>query len=386
MRLVATLTFSLSLACPGFAQVANEVGFTFSMPFSATSRLGANAIAADGLHHFDSRHYRDWMLDPTDPTGSTYTFRAVRFTLQDEVANTAETCSVVGYREDPATPNFPNIAAPWFRTGPLNLPTMPSGAPQAWILTVTMPTSLPSIPKGSVWIGVGLSTPVSGTWPADGTSLHCNVDQTAGPAITNLANNQVSCYVPTVAGVPSGPAVYPTSTVGGRQQIRLEIIANVTGGVCLSRNGLLPQTNFLSGLHPDVYNGTGATPPRQDDIGFVVREDNQPNGLVIVVVALGQNPLGSQPLAAVSPFAASPNTRGNVCIDLNQGTVFLGMMVGNGIFQQMLPLTPQVRATIQSLSSATQPLDLWYQAFVLDPTASGPPYEIHATGCGVQHL
>lgn len=376
----------LALPAFAFAQVDNQFGFDYRMPGAQAERFGANTFAADCLHHFDSRHYRDWMLDPADPTGATYTFRGLRCVLQDQVPSTPETYALVGYREDPASPDFPDTSSPWFRTGPLNLPPMPGPGPAAWILTITVPPTMPSVPKGDVWLGVGLSTPLGAPWPLDGLSLHTASDAYAGPTIASLPNGQVACYVPVVGGVPTGPAVYVSTTALGRRQLRFEILANATGSACISRRGFVESTSFLSGLHPDVYNGSGATPPRYDDIGFVVWEENLPDAPLFVAVAFGGNPAGSPPIATLSPLLAAPGTRGNLCIDLNQSAVFFTMTGWNGFTDFRLPLSMQVRTTIQALSSPTSPFDLWYQGFVLNTAASGAQLEVRATGCGVQHL
>lgn len=368
------------------AQVDNQLGFDSRAQSTQADRLGASAVAADCLHHFDRRDYRDWLLDPADPTGTTFRFRALRFWLQDQEGSTLETFALVGYPESPTTPDFPDVGSPWFRSGPIPLPAAPGPGPIAWAVTITMPSNAPSLPQGDVWLGVHLPLPVGQPWPLDGLSLHFGVDGSAGPTIASLPNGQVACHVPVIAGVPTGPAVYATSTFAGRRQLRFEVVADTTGGVCIARRGLVESTNFLSGLYPDIYDASGATPPRYDDLGFVVAEANLPNAPLFVAVAFGGNPAGSPPIASLGPLFAAPGTRGNVCIDVHQAAVFFLTTDGNGIADFHLPLTMPVRTAIQAMSSPTAPFDLWYQGFVLNPNGPGPALEVRATGCGVQHL
>lgn len=374
---------AVGLAPFAVGQVDNQLGFDSTSLFPQAERFGANAIAADCLHHFDGRHYHDWLLDPADPTGSTYRFRALRCWIQDQNGSSPQSIALVGYRENSATPDLPDVAAPWFRTGPVTLP--PGTGPVAWMVTVTLPTGVPSLPKGDIWLGVHLPLPAPGTWPIDGLSVHTMIDG-GGPTIAGLANGQVASYVPVVNGVPTGPVVQVASTGNGRHQLRFEVIANTTGGVCFARRGAFGTTNFLLGLHPDVYNAQGANPPRYDDIGFVVTEANLPNAPAFVAVAFGGNPAGSAPLASLSPLLAAPGTHGNLCIDANQATVFLLTTGANGIVNFLLPLSPAVRTAIGAVTSPTTPFDVWYQGFVLNPNGPGPALEVRATGCGVQHL
>lgn len=379
---------AIALPALAIAQATNPIGFSQHLGTSLTDRIGANTVTADILHHFDSRHYRDWLLDPADPTGSTYKCRAVRFVVQDQVGNTSDTVGCAGYGEDAANPNFPATQAPWFRTAPISLPATPNTGPVAYVITVTLPTSLPSIPKGDVWIGATLTTPTNSVWPLDGTSLEFAMEQNPGPSIGTLANNQVACYVPIVGGVPTGPAVYPTSTVPGRKQLYLEVFADVAGGVCLAQRGTTSTTGFVSGLHPDIYNARGANPPVLDEIGFAVKDGSLPNAVGFVIVAFAGYPLGSVPLRNLSPLLAHANTQGNVCIDLvpplSSTQLITTDALGSAEFR--LPLTPQARAAVQAMSSPTQPFDVWYQAFLIDTSTAGAQVAMHATGCGIQHL
>jgi len=408
------LTLAVAAAISGslLAQTNNRIGLTTGLATYYTTRVGATNIVADVMNHYDSRSYQDWLLDPADPTGTTYKFLGFEFVIQDQIGTTTEAYNLVAYNEDPLNVNFPDPNGLWFRTGNLNMPASTSTGAVAWIITLTLPANVASAPKGDKWIGINLSPPASGTWPTDGASLHAAYDRVvnstaapitdqAGPRIDSVPNNQFGCHLPVPGGVPTGPAVYPGGTAGTRLELRFEIIANVTGGVCVTQTnqtnypvsnpgatGSTPlggTTNFISGLHPDVYDGNGSTVPRADNIGFLVTEVNFPNAPVFVILAFGPSPVGNVPLALLSPVVAHPNTRGNVCIDFVNGVTFFGLSNAQGLYQHMLTLTPAARLIVQGLSAPQTPFDFWYQAFVLN-VATSNPFEVHATGCGVQHL
>ncbi|MEY4674278.1 MAG: hypothetical protein RL148_2062 [Planctomycetota bacterium] len=408
-----SLVFCSLFAGSLVAQTNNDVGFTRGWTTSYTDRIGANTIVADVMNRFDNRDYLDWMLDPADTTGSTFKFNAIRVVLQDQVGTTPETYSVVAYNEDPAVPDFPDATAPWLRTGALNMPTSTTTTAVAWIITVTLPPTAPTAPKGDKWIGVQLNLPATGSWPTDGVSIHTAYDRAPGSTGTAATDQpglgaatinvgQYACHMPLASGLPQGPAIYPTPTPGSRRQIRMEVIANVTGGVCVTQTNqstyassnpgvanstpLGGTTNFFSGLHPDVYDGNLSSPARADDIGFLVSEVNLPNSPVFVILSVGPSPIGSVPLASITPAVANPNTRGNVCIDFVSGVTFFGVSGSTGLYQHMLTLNPVIRSAIQGLSLPGQPYDIWYQGFVLNPNSSGGGLEVRATGCGKQHL
>ncbi|MCA8964283.1 MAG: hypothetical protein H6838_10710 [Planctomycetes bacterium] len=411
------LSLSLAAVCVGSlaAQSNNDVGFTRGWNTSYTTRAGANNIEADVLLHFDSRDYQDFILDPADPTGSNYLVKAIRFVIQDQIGNTPEMYSIAGYHEDPLNPEFPDAAAPWFRTGLVSLPASTVTTPVAWNVTVTLPATVMAAPKGDKWFGIGLSVPTGTTWPTDGVSVHAAYDRSltstvtvnsdvAGPGIASAANGgQYTCYMPTPGGVPTGPATYPAGNPGSRIHLNLELIADVAGGVCVTQTNqttypasnpvgttTLPlggTTNFFSGLHPDVYDANLQPTPRADDIGFVVSDNSSPIMPAFLMVAFGPSPIGSLPLNVIAPSTAHPGTKGNVCIDFTTAVTFFGLTDAAGVYQQMLTLSPSARQIIQSLSLPNQPFDIWYQGFVLNlASGTGPTLEVHATGCGVQHL
>lgn len=403
-----TLVLALAVSGSLLAQTNNDIGFTKGWATSFTTRVGANAIDADLLNHYDSRNYTDWMLDPADTTGSTYKFNGLRFVIQDQIGTTPETFEVVAYNEDPANANFPDPAATWVTTASFSLPTSTVTTAVAWVYTITMTST--SVPKGDKWIGVRLHPPTGNTWPTDGTSLHAtydravnststNVTDQAGPRIDTVPNGQFSCFMAVPGGVPTGPAVYGGSTAGARRELNYEIIANTTGGVCITQTNqanytvsnpsgagtptpLGGTTNFISGLHPDVWDGNLSTPARADNPGFLVTDVNYPNAPVFVIVALGPSFIGSQPLTTLFPGVLGPSTRGNACIDFVTGVTMFGISGSTGMFQMTMNLDAGTRAIIQSYSAPNTSFDFWYQGFVLD----APTMSVLATGCGVQHM
>jgi hypothetical protein len=414
MKAVSAVLLSLAIANALSAQTPanNRLGFTGGFDTSYIDRLGGTTVVADLLNHFDDRDYVDWMLDPADVTGANFKFNGVRFILQDQQAGTAETYNVCAYNEDPAQPNFPNTTAgPFLRTGAFNYPAMPAGytptSAIAWILTVTFTS--PSVPKGDKWIGLGLPQPTTGTWPTDGLSPHCTFDlnptntgtnslDRVGPGIASMNSGNLSCYVVTAAGVPTGPATYPSGVTGLRRQMHIDIIANCTGGVPVTQtvqtrypssvagttNALVPAggtTNMLSGLNPDVNDFNLSTPARADNIGFLITDANYPNSPVFVMTALFPNPIGSLPLTTLASGSVTTNSTGNVCIDFTSANVALSFTNASGVCQYMMPISPGARTLIGSF----RPLDIWYQGFVFNP-ANPNGLELHGTGCAIQHL
>jgi hypothetical protein len=393
----AHLLIAGAVALAASIQAQNALGFSAGANTSYTSRISANNIEADVLNHYDTRDYQDWMLDPTDPTGATMKFTSLRVIVQDEVGVTPDSFTVVGYTEDPLNAKYPDPVAPWFRTGAINLPASTLTTGVAWIYTVGL--TVPPVAKGDAWIGVGLiPPPVGTTWPTDGLSTHCTAEgaayDLAGAGIASMPVSSTSCWFPVAAGVPTGPATYPTA----RAQIWLELNAPVASGVPVTQtnqttytssnpggtNVKVPlggTTNMFSGLNPDLYDVHASTPPRNDDIGFLVNDATLPNSLVVVLAAFGASPLGSQPLSMLMGSSAGPGTKGNVCIDFSSAAVFVGIADATGVYQMMLSFTPATRLVFQGLGG----IDLWYQGFVVNPVVTNG-IEAHATGCGIQHL
>jgi hypothetical protein len=298
------------------------------------------------------------------------------------------------------------------------------------VFTITFGISPPATPLTHIhpnddfWFGIGMGPGVNGNWPTDGLAPHMAFNYPAGntgmnsldvvgPRITDITTN-LSCFVQTSLGagaLPTGPAVYPANTTGGYRQLRLDILAQTTGGVAVTQTNQIrypssnpfanptapvPQggtTNMLSGLHPDINDDTGllpppaGAPPRADDIGFVVTERNRLGSLVVVRMAFaplsgGINPDGSIPVIFVPGFG-NGNTRGNLCVDLFDPSAFTFIGFSHattGVFQQMFGLTPPARAIIDQY----QPIDFIWQGFVVNLAAS--PIEVKATGCVTHHL
>lgn len=394
--LASTLLLSASLCAQNI-----ELGFDDGWDTSFIDRIGGMNMTCDALNHFDNRHLLDWMLDPADPTGATYKFLGARLVTQDQVGNTPDSFDIVAYNEDVNVPNTPGTI--WFRTGAINLPASTLTTPVAWIWTINF--NPPAVPKGDKFIGAGL-TNTTPAWPQDGISLHCafdfnpppSVTDRVGPGITSLNAGNLSCHMPTANGVPQPPAVFPARTSGGLRQIRLEIIAAVSGGVAVTQTNQttypcsLPgapnstplggTTNWISGVHPDVYDANASTPARADNIGFLYKDGALLNQPVFILLAFGGSPVGSTPITQLAPPTNTAGTRGNVCIDFVNAATFLTNTDANGVAQFMLTLNPQARAVVQRLA----PFELWYQGFGLNAVAGGPPFEIHTSGCAKQFL
>ncbi len=420
MRAILAISLASSVTCGLSAQAANLIGFTAGMDISYTSRVATGSIEADCLQHFSGRDYRNWILNPADNTGNTMRFVGLRIQLQDQNAATNETYTLVGYREDPLNPNFPDVSGlvsgpvnpggKWFRTSSI---PFPAGSGGATILFGINPPAVPLFHNPNlddVFLGVGFNP---GNWPTDGLGVIIAHEQQAtipanpprlddtGPRvadITSTTSPNFCCQVATALGVPTGaPATFPAGALGQTFQLSMDVLALATGGVSVTQTnqtnypsstvfvgGTVPQggtTNVLSGLHPDMNNFNASTPPRADDIGFLINERNRPNSLCAVIIGFGPpsfgiNPDGSFPLAA---FFSDPDTRGLLCVDPGSpSTLFIGGLNGAGTYQQMFPMSPALRATVASL----QPFDVIWQGFVIDGTLT----EVKATGCVTQHL
>ncbi|MBK8097950.1 MAG: hypothetical protein IPK26_12635 [Planctomycetes bacterium] len=394
MRATSLATLALASA---LAAQNQELGFDDGWGTTFTDRVGATTIEADLLNHFNDRDMRDWMLDPADPTGATYTCAGCRLVTQDQIGTTPASFTIVGYVEDTVTPAPNTPGALWFRTGIVNLPASTATGPVAWIWTINF--APPATPKGDVFMGASV---IAETWPTDGVSLHCAFNgatgDNPGTGITSLNNANLCCFMPTAAQVPTPPAVFPAGGATGLRQIRFEVIAAISAGVAVTQTNqtsypvsnpgaanstpLGGTTNWLSGLHPDVYDGNLSATPRADDIGFLFKDPSMANQPVFIVLAFGPSPLGSLPVSSLSPIVAHPTTRGNVCVDFVNGTTFLSFANATGVVQQMIPLNAATRTIVQSFA----PFDLWWQGLGLNPGAGAAPFEVHASGCMIQHL
>ncbi len=441
MRSTLAFAFALSLTGSLPAQLANFLGFNGGFDVSYTDRAGVNALDVDVLQVFATRDYRSWMINPTDPLSTSKRLVGLRFAVQDQLGNTAEQYTLVGYKDDPIAPGQPDANANgtgvWFRTGLINTP--PSTATTAVVFTITYGINPPATSMNygtshgasddNVYLGIGLR---SGTWPADGLGCHMAFDfnvgnvgtnslDVVGPRITTITGPQnLVCTVATTGGaapVPTGQVPGFPGTVGARgayRQLNLDVLALTTGGVAVTQTNQIRYpssnvravplinattqvplggtTNMLSGQHPDVNDATGLLPPpagapaRVDDIGFLITERNRPNSLAVIRLAFGPlvggtNGDGSIPVAFIPGFNAATST-GNVCIDLADPSAFtlIGFTDVNGRCQQTFPLGAPARAFLASYGA----LDLHWQGFVVNLATS--PSEVKATGCVVQHL
>ena len=441
MRSILALTLVASLTGALQAQLPNFLGFAGGFDTSYTDRANINALDVDILQVFSTRDYRHWMLNPADPLGASKRLVGFRYTMQDQIGNTPEQYTMVGYKDNALTPGEPDTNATgsgvWFRTGLINTP--PSTATGATFFTVTYGINPPATPMNfgaahgptddNVYLGIGLR---AGTWPADGLGCWMTFDYNVGNTGTNALDvvgprlaadttiRNLVCTVATTGGttpLPTGqiPGFPGTAgTRGGYRQLNLEILAFSTGGVAVTQTNQIRYpssnvravplvnaatqvplggtTNMLSGLYPDVTNATSTLPPpagapaRADDIGFLVTERNRPNSLAIVRLAFGPlvggfNPDGSVPITFIPGFNA-PTSSGNVCIDLADPSAFtfIGFTDANGRYQHVFPLSAPARAFLASYGA----VDLHWQGFVVNLALS--PAEVKATGCVVQHL
>ncbi|MGE3173884.1 MAG: hypothetical protein AB7O97_14765 [Planctomycetota bacterium] len=433
MRAILALSVAGLIASAASAQTPNFLGFNAGFNTSYTDRggAGANSIDVDVLQCFRTRDYRYWNMDPANPLMSDHTLVGMRVDIQDQIGNTPETYTMVGYRDDPLNPGSPDIdltgAGIWFRAGPFNTP--PSTATGAVVITTLIGINPPSdvhtgLPgtRDNIYLGLGLN---GGTWPADGLGIHMSFDMNSGntgtnsldvvnPLITSVETNNFVVTVPNTGG---GAAALPTGglatyagpgTIGSYRQIDLEVLARATGGVSITTTnqlrypGSLPNpsavaplggtANMTSGLFPDVNDSSAILPPpvgspvRQDDFGFLITERNRPGSLAVVrmqfgYLAGGSNPDGSVP-AIFAPGFGAAGTTGVICADIFDpaGFTFIGALDANGRFQQMFGLNAAGRAAI----AAVGPVDLVWQGFVINLALS--PAEVKATGCVTQHV
>ena len=441
MRSIPALSLVASLSSALPAQLANFLGFNGGFDTSYTDRATINALDVDILQVFATRDYRHFLINPADPLGASKRLVGFRFNVQDQIGNTAEQYTLVGYKDDPLAPGQPDTNANgtgvWFRTGLINTPPSTATGPAFW--TITYGINPPATPMNfgaahgptddNVYLGIGLR---NGTWPADGLGCWMSFDFNLGntgtnsldvvgprlPGNTNIRN--LVCTVATTGGatpLPTGqiPAFPGTAgSRGGYRQLNLDILALTTGGVAVTQTNQIRYpssnlrnpplvnaatqvpaggtTNMLSGNHPDVNDATGTLPPpvgapaRADDIGFLITERNRPNSLAVIRLAFGPlvggfNPDGSVPIAFIPGFNAATSA-GNVCIDLADPSAFtfINFTDANGRCQQMFPLSAPARAFLASYGA----VDLHWQGYVVNLATS--PSEVKATGCVIQHL
>lgn len=358
--------------------------------------------AEQDLTRVDFDDYRDWALNPAGQVS----IQGMVLNLQDDNDATRETFGVVGYQEDAARANYPDLATPRLNLANIQMP--PTGTPAgpvAYELTLTFTQPVTFAPGTDVFLGIAMPAMVSGTPPYDGlwTAIAANDNTLAGITTFDLPGPRgafgggvfMDSYL---LFVINGNPVYGTASATSMAQLALDVhvAGGTVGGVALaqtnqtsypSSNAPLATSSLISGAHPDI-NGFNAG--RADDIGFGItaHTGQVSNGsLALVLLALGTNTLGTIPVNTIGG-AGAPGSAGFVCASLLANASFLtvlqpGFATNMLEGQVIVPLTPQVRSVI---ASQVGPVDLVWQGFVIDAGAGGPPLEVRATGCAVQHL
>lgn len=355
-----------------------------------------NTTAESNFNRIDTDDHLDWGKNPAGAV----VIRGFAGWMYDSNYATAETFSFIGHAEDTANPNLP-LLTPAF-TVP-NIPMPPGVTGNAYLINGTINVSVNVPGGGDVFIGVGLPAMVSPVAPFDGlwvgTITRAQTGLTTfdepgpqGQVGTGVARDDYNCVIS--GGVAQYGAPGPTSLT----QIAIDcaILNGGVGGVALTEtnqtsltpsNAPLGTSDFLSGLHPDI---NGLNPGRLDNIGFGVTHHTgqMPVGSpVVILLALGPSPIGSQPLANLTGFDPA-NSGGYLCIDFTTAASFLvlstpGFLANMAEAQLMLPLTAPVRAVLAAQGS---PFDFWWQGFAVDLAAPGPLLEVRASGCVKQHI
>ena len=365
-----------------------------------------NLPAEEDLTRIDHDDFRDWGLD----SSGRIAIQGFLTWILDITDATRESFTAVGYAEDPARPDFPNVATRIMNVGPIPMP--PTGATPGQVAyrvgaTFSVPVTFAN--GGDVFLGVAVPAAVGTTVLTDGLFIgSANSDSGAGagavfdlPGPTgqvggSVAQHSYLCYNPS-----TGPVYLPPSPTS-LEQLAFDpfIGGGMVGGVALTTTNQtaypsggpgLGTSNFISGLHPDL-NGSNAG--RADDVGFAVTtglgQVPAPNP-VFVLLAFGPSPVGSVPLTQLLGTLAGPDTAGKVCIDFTTAATLL-MFLTTGQTNSLavvaeaqinVPVTAGLRNALTALPG---PIDLWWQGFAVDTTAAGPALEIRASGCVVQHL
>lgn len=358
--------------------------------------------AEEDLNRIDADDYRGFGLDRNGQVG----IQGMVVWLQDDNDATRETFGVVGYPEDPARANYPDLANQRLNIGGIQMP--PTGATPggvAYELTFGFTQPVTFAPGTDLFLGLSLPAMPSGTPPYDGlwAGIAANDNTIAGVTTFDLPGPRgaqgggvfMDSYL---LFVINGSPLYGTPNAVSMAQLALDVnlVGGTVGGVALARtnqtsypssNAPYATSNFLSGSHPDV---SGFNAGRADDIGFgITAHPSQvaAGSPALVLVALGPNNLGTIPVSAIGG-AGSPDSAGFVCVDLSLNStafVLLQPNAANNMLegQLILPLSQQVRSIIAGRPGQ---VDLHWQGFVLDASAGGPPLEVRATGCAVQHL
>jgi hypothetical protein len=390
----------LALASAAAAQAPFH-GFLFNWDrptvgghFDAVTRF--DVAAERNFNRIDVDDYVDWGKNPA----GNVVLRGFAAWMIDANYATPETFAFVGHAEDPANPGFP-LLAPSFTVPNIPLPPGPAGTSFLIFGTLNVPVTIAG--GGDVFVGVGLPAMVSPVAPFDGlfighitrTDPALQIFDEPGPRGQNGAGVFANDYNCAITG---GIAQYVPIAFSSLSQLALDVAIDNggIGGVALAEtnqtslvpsNAPLGTSDFLSGLHPDV---NGFNPGRADNIGFGVTHHTgqMPAGSpVLVLLAFGGSPLGSQPITNFPGFDPLTSA-GRLCIDFTAATSFLiltqpGFLPNMAEGQLMLPLSPQVRQVIAQQGS---PFDFWWQGFAIDLSAPGPDLEVRTSGCVIQHL
>lgn len=360
------------------------------------------ANAEQDLTRIDRDDYRDFGLDANGQVS----IQGMVVQIQDDNDATREAFGLVGYQEDPARANYPDMANQRLNIANIQMPptgAIPGGV--AYELTLGFNQPVTFAPGTDLFLGVSLPALVVGAPPYDGLWVACTGNNSTMTGVTTYdlpgvrgAQGQGVFMDSYLCFVVNGNPVYGTASATSLTQMLLDVqlAGGTVGGVALtqtnqtsypSSNAPYATSNFLSGSHPDV---TGMNPGRADDVGFGITAHTSQvaaGSLAFVMMSFGPNNLGSIPVSAIGG-AGAPGSAGYICVNLANQTTFLtflqpGLVANMLEGQLILPLSPQVRAI---LGTMTNPLNLHWQGFVLDVGAGGPPFEIRATGCAVQHL
>ena len=374
LRSAAPLLVLASAPAQDFLGIMNRTDTSFTSRGSATVPNSNPSVAFDRI---DKETYAGWGFDPLNP--GMRQIIGLHAWLQDQIGTTPETFQFVVYPEDPASLNFPNVAAPIGTTGPIPTPPTTATGAIAWEFTANFATPLLVPATSDTFVGVILPTPATGTWPADGMSCWALYYVSVTSGISDLPgashptlqpeNGNGGWYVPSL---PSGP----TYTVTPRQW-KIEPIVPGAAGVAgtITNQTTAPSSNVApgtssqgSGLYPDAQN-----PPlnagRVDDIAGRWFKSNTPdNTPVFFLMSLGA--FGPE----IPVNSILPGSTGVTCIDLATNTVLgISFTTAGEAF-----LTISIPAGARSIVAG---LVLVHQAAAINATGG-----IDANGCTRQIL
>lgn len=357
--LVPAVAARAQLFPAGASQTTSSVLFT-----RGSAGLGAGEL----IQRFDAEDWRGFGVDAGFQ--GFQLVGGVAFAGRDFGSNTINgLVDVYLYAEDPATPNFPDLAAPLAHVDDVQLP------PLFGLATVYFPQPA-QLPVGSdLFVGVRLKPTTSNF---GGSRLAVVYGYALG-----------SSYDLAGGGMPTAPAVansyrmfrnLTTNTVvpESRGQYMIELLTVTPSG---APTAITNQVNFgvstvppgttsmLSGLHPDAA-APPANPGRADDVGFLFGDWSMPALSPVVFIAAFAD------FGPVVPLdTLVPGSLGSLCID--PAALFpLGVA----------PLTAGSASLVTVIPAAVRPLlagESWtQQAIALDPTTG----TLRGSQCGKQHF